>query len=416
MAGIEIAPEQVERNLEFEVIMGTDGREYVIGYTQNTGDDLSDQVPILMWTSEEGWLEAIPRELAAVSGLKIGVLYGGWAIRDPDFFGKKFAEAAKQFSFICESFMDFQTQIENGRFDLHRQQGLYNFYIPDLTFGYAIRNRKGIIFTNIFGGNADVNIPDWIKSINDKSAFLKMMQEHLRTVVSRYNTTRIPVAMILFNEYFGNPHQDTPAARFWKTKANALGISDEELMRIMFTTAKEAAPAIAFIFNEYAMEIPGSYNYVRSKDEKIYSLLERSVRNGVPIDAVGFQMHLYGKDFYGEEKLQRMLSNFRTQLRRYSDLGIKIYITELDVRIDDMPNIQLEERLRLQAKIYESIIRVAREEGVESITIWGVADWESWLNNPELTGPDSRETRPLFLNDNNERKPAYYGIVKGILR
>jgi len=413
MAGIGIDPQEVGDNLEFRKVKRRDGREYIIAYTQNTGDEFSDQIPILIYEREEGWNEATPKKIAEINSIRIGILYGGFILRDPNYFGSSFVKAAERFNLLTESHMSFQTPIEGGKFDLHRKEDNFNFYIPDLTFRYAIQHNKMVIFSPLLGGNANVHIPDWLKAKETKDEFLSAISNHVRTVVKHYSGHSIPVAMVLVNEYFGNPFQNTPEFKFFKQKANSLGISDIEFMSFVFRTAKESNPQITFIFNEYGMEIPGSYNYVPRKDQQIYELLWNCLQRDVPIDAIGFQMHLYGKDFYSN--FDGMISNFRNQIQKYQRLGLDIYITELDVRLDDMPNVPLEEKLKLQGRIYEEVIRVAIEEGVSHINIWGVSDWESWLNNPDLTGSDYRDTKPLIYDDDNRPKPAYYGVIKGLL-
>lgn len=437
-AGIRITPEQVTQGLTYQTIevpkkdpktgevikdeAGNEVRETVVFGVYNLPpevfppeyQELAGEYPILMWQKEKGWNENYPKELSTIKNFPVGIMWGGFIIRDPNFFGKEIVKAPNYFSFIRETMLDLQTPIEEGRYDLRRGKDTFNFYIPDLTFNYAREKKIPIALGHVFGGNSEINIPDWVKSINNREEFINFMTEHLSTIVSRYKTDEIPVTIILVNEYFGNPFQNTPTFKFWKTKANSLGITDEELMSILFAKAKEIAPNTTFIFNEYGMEIPGSYNYSQNKDFEIFSLLQKCKERSIPIDGIGFQMHLYAKDFYGNRNFIRNLERFKQQIQRYKSLGIEVYITELDIRIDDMPNVPLEERLLLQAKIYQSIIRAARDAGVKSITIWGTADWESWLNNPELTGSDSEETRPLFLDKNNQRKISYYAILKGL--
>ena len=85
---------------------------------------------------------------------------------------------------------------------------------------------------------------------------------------------------------------------------------------------------------------------------------------------LGFQAHLVvGKIPPAEE----ILAN----LRRFHDLGVEIWITELDLRVK-VPTTA--EDLARQAQEYASLVRVCVESGaVRSIQTWGLDDGHSWV-------------------------------------
>jgi len=64
-----------------------------------------------------------------------------------------------------------------------------------------------------------------------------------------------------------------------------------------------------------------------------------------------------------------------------------------------------------QDKQYEMIFRVCREnkDVVSGITLWGLADNNSWLNNYPAKG---RKNYPLLFDENRQPKSCFYSITE----
>ena len=425
MAGIEITAEQVAQGITYEALEDKDGNPFIVAvYNPDPAlfpeqyRDLAGPIPLLIATGKDTWLwnRATIRLLAEFNSLSIGVLFGGWFLRDPSYMGNKYMSIpANHFNLVHDHSLFMQTNIESGMHNLVKSPSQYDFTIPDYTYRWAVQHRLPIVFSPLFGGNSNEHIPNWLKSINEKGKFVQSITNHISEVLSHYADHPIPVSYIVINEYFGDPFTNDPSTYFWRLKANQLGVSDLEFMRIIFQTAKQADPSARLVFNEYGYEIPNSYNYTSDKDRKIEELMRNCVDGQIPIDAVGFQMHLYGRDFASRQKFQQLVENLRQQIRKYKELGLEVDITELDVRLDDLPHFSLEERLQLQALVYKGIIKAAIEEGVGHITIWGISDRDSWLNRPEITGSDSFESRPLLFDNEDNPKIAYFALLSGLL-
>ena len=94
-------------------------------------------------------------------------------------------------------------------------------------------------------------------------------------------------------------------------------------------------------YNDYNAEI------VNKKSDAIYAMAREFKSRGVPINGIGFQMHVTLKSDTPED-----LQSFAVNLKRFADLGLEIHITELDVRLpsDDPAN------LAAQAKFYSEIV------------------------------------------------------------
>ncbi|WP_205903224.1 endo-1,4-beta-xylanase, partial [Pseudomonas viridiflava] len=92
-------------------------------------------------------------------------------------------------------------------------------------------------------------------------------------------------------------------------------ICGEDFIAKAFEYAHAADPAAKLYYNDYNTERP-------EKREQIYRLLKSLKDKGVPVDGVGFQAHWSLQE--PDE------SALRSAIERYSSLGLKIQITELD--------------------------------------------------------------------------------------
>jgi len=148
--------------------------------------------------------------------------------------------------------------------------------------------------------------------------------------------------------------------------------------------AREILPQGTLILNEYDIEINGP------KADGFFSLIERMQLRGTPLDAVGFQMHLFSTF----DQFDEVRENFQ----RAADLGLDIYVTELDV---SFPEGSTERDLQLQADIYREILSICLEqERCKALQTWGFTDQYSWREPLD----------PLMFDARYQPKPAYFAI------
>lgn len=141
---------------------------------------------------------------------------------------------------------------------------------------------------------------------------------------------------------------------------------------------------------------------VNAKSNAVYELVRGLVDAHVPIDGVGFQMHLEAQSAPSTEE---MVAN----LTRFTDLGLRVNISELDVRIANAGG-DLVTRLALQRDVYHrAVAACVQVPRCESLTTWGFTDLDSWID--ATFGPDD----PLELDEQYRRKPAYYGMIDGFM-
>ena len=165
-----------------------------------------------------------------------------------------------------------------------------------------------------------------------------------------------------------------------------------EYIDIAFQTAREADPSVKLFLNDYSNEYAGT-----AKADAFYTLVKSMVERGIPIDGVGFQMHMIAEDPIKEAAL---LSN----IRRFNDLGLTVSFTEVDVRIK-MP--VTPEKEAEQEAAYKTLLRIAMEEpNVKSFIMWGYTDAQSWI--PASFG--GYGSAHLF-DDKFQPKPLYFTLM-----
>jgi endo-1,4-beta-xylanase len=168
-----------------------------------------------------------------------------------------------------------------------------------------------------------------------------------------------------------------------------------------FKYAKAADPNALLFINDYNLE---------SDNVKLDSLIayvaELKVK-GAQIDGIGTQMHInLGPDYGG---IQNMF-------KKLAATGLKIRISELDVRVNQnnttnfTPSSQV---LAYEAAMYqfvlESYFRFVPAAQRYDVTIWGVADPDSWYVTTQ-----SRAEFPLLFDANYAKKPAYGAFLKAL--
>jgi endo-1,4-beta-xylanase len=124
----------------------------------------------------------------------------------------------------------------------------------------------------------------------------------------------------------------------------------------------------------------------------------------VPVDGVGLQFHIT-LEYPGLQTIKETLDLFNT-------LGIEIHITELDMSINQDPNLKADtaekEYLIRQAHRYKEIFNLFKQyENITNVTFWGFQDGHTWLTYSPVTKPDW----PLIFDKDLNIKPAYWGLV-----
>lgn len=174
--------------------------------------------------------------------------------------------------------------------------------------------------------------------------------------------------------------------------------------RTTFRIAHEADPKAKLILLDFNNEVHGP------KSDTYYRLAKRLKDDRIPVHGVGFQMHLdtdlnrsKGHGLLTDEAYYQSLES---NLNRFGELGLEVWITELDVSINPQRELALE--LGRQAEIYRRVMQIAlRTRNLKGIKLWGVMDRDVW--------GQILPRRP-YLFDEQAQPKAAWSVVRDELR
>lgn len=304
------------------------------------------------------------RALATPCGIGVGA-----ALNDVLFFDEKYREtAAREFNRITpESVLKWGT--------VEPRPGEFNFGPGDAYVAFAEENGQRV------HGHTLVwhTLPQWvIDSGRSVDELREVLRRHVQRTVAHWRG-RI-ASWDVVNEPLGNDASLRDS--IWLRTLGPDYIADA------FRWAREADPDAVLFINDFDIE------GINAKSDRLYELVRTLRGQGVPIDGVGFQTHV---------SKMTLPDSFESNLRRFADLGVRVAITELDVRV---PLPVTQQRLEAQAAIYARVLRAClRLPACDSVTTWGFTDAHSWVNR-EFPGQGAA----LPFDDAYQRKPAYWAL------
>lgn len=226
----------------------------------------------------------------------------------------------------------------------------------------------------------------WHNQINlgentfDRSGWASFLKSHIRTMVRRYND--VIVEWDVVNEVFNDNGGFRTDSLWWR-------VLGEDYIEMAFRAARDASPVAKLYINDYSIA------EVNTKSTLTYNLVKKLKSRGVPIDGVGFQMHISHNIDFGS--VQR-------NINRFVALGVDVSFTEVDVfhRNRNDPGF-----FQDQARIYKGVSELfMRNDKIKSFLTWGVHDSSSWI--PAFFGNNKGD--PLLLDDNFVEKPAFKSV------
>ncbi|OHB69405.1 MAG: hypothetical protein A2W23_01450 [Planctomycetes bacterium RBG_16_43_13] len=265
---------------------------------------------------------------------------------------------------------------------VHPTPNKWNFAPADALVGFAIKHNIKI------KGHALIwhrELPKYVDEKMSSEQFRQAVQEHIHKLVSHYKGK--VYAWDVVNEAI----DDKEGLR----KTIFLEKLGENYIDEVFRLAHRADPDAILIYNDYGADGLGS------KSDRVYALVKRMVKEDIPIHGVGLQMHISATSY---PKPVDVAAN----IRRISELGLKIFISEMDVQIRELSG-NLSRRLEVQRQIYHDIIAESRKvDNFVAVTFWGFTDAHSWIDYEY--GPDD----PLLFDEDYKPKPAYFGLLDAL--
>lgn len=172
--------------------------------------------------------------------------------------------------------------------------------------------------------------------------------------------------------------------------------------------AKERAPAIRVVLNEYGLE-EGFPHHIE-KRRRFLNLVRSLRRKNVPLDAVGLQGHLQMANPFAGPPFTAFCRLLRAE-------GVDLVVTEMDIREHWRIPDGIEARDRAVADRIHAFMDAAIDGGVKTFVTWGLSDKNSWLaSEVHVKRTDGLQHRGLPLDDDGRRKPYWLAMADAFRR
>ena len=308
--------------------------------------------------------------VGALSGLRIGATLEPHEIADEYYTGT----LLREFGALTPENALKMYSIQNNR-------GIWNFAGADAVMEFADANDLAVRGHTLVWAQ-DQYTPAWVKAISDPAELRQVTEEYIATVMGRY-VGRIPRWDVV-NE---------PLATFGARSSGSVwhDLLGPDWIAEVFHLAHAADPDAELWINEFGTD------WVPGKHQAFLALVAGLVEDGVPLHGVGLQTHRIS--VAGPDR-----AVFEQQLRDFTNLGLEVAITELDVVTSPTDPTALTFQAEAFRRIVDACLAVA---GCVEITTWGITDATSWLNS---LGTFPTPTRPLLFDDDFVPKPAYFAV------
>ncbi|GAB2488780.1 endo-1,4-beta-xylanase [Nocardiopsis aegyptia] len=260
------------------------------------------------------------------------------------------------------------------------QRGQYSFANADRVMEFAQANDQQVHGHTLVWHS---QLPSWVEDGGFSAPELTdITTEHIETTMGRY------AGEIATWDVVNEPFNEDGTFRdsvFHRT----LG---EDYVAQALTTADAVDPDARLFVNDYNIE------GINAKSDGMYALARSLLDQGVPLDGIGIQGHLIAGQVPGD---------IRQNIERFTDLGLEVVITELDIRMDlPVTQAKLDQQAADYARVMDACLAVP---GCSGVSVWGVTDAHSWV-------PDVFEGQgaALPIDEAYEPKPAYWAVSEAL--
>lgn len=240
-------------------------------------------------------------------------------------------------------------------------------------------------------------LPAWLPAALTPRTGVDLLTGHVRQVVGRYagRVRSWDVVNEVVERNDGRPDGLRLSPWFRALGPGYLGLA--------FRTAHAADPQARLALSDYGLEYDDE-RWMVEKRGTMLSLLETLKAAGVPIHALALQGHLDGarRPAFGP--------GLRRFLAEVADLGLDIYVTELDVNDQKVPGSPAR-RDAIVADHYRAFLDVVLDEpAVTRVTTWGLSD--RYTSKSDMFPRSDRQgVRPLPFDEALRPKPAALALA-----
>lgn len=269
-------------------------------------------------------------------------------------------------------------------------QSVFDFRPGDRVVTFADAHGMKVRGHNLLWGKDN---PKWLTQGHFTPGELRrIMKEHIQMVVRHYRGQVF--AWDVVNEAYDS--EGHLRHTIWYDQPG-IGLAGKGTAYIAqaFRWAHQADPRALLFYNDFAAD------GINAKSDAIYEMVKDFKREGVPINGVGLQMHVFMPD--------DVPSHLAANIARFTKLGVEVQITEMDVALPVQGHKRTSKsQLDWQSKVYrQAATACADDPGCTAFQTWGFTDRYSWI--PAHT--KGKRGAALIFNADYKPKPAYWAVL-----
>jgi len=330
-----------------------------------------------------GWNQLTLRGYADSLHFYIGAIPGGISVTDPLFY--------ENLNSVTP-----ENDLKMGTLLKDLKNGAYDFSQADMLVDQALEKHLRIRgHTLVWGKLSDrFRSPDLMAYLEnypeqERGKILQaVIDNHITTVLNHYkgrittwDVVNEPMSMFSDGELEDNVY---------------LKYLGEEYIARSFELAHSVDPDMKLFLNENFI------SYAGKTAESFLELIRKLKDDDVPVDGVGIQAHSTPTDDIS-------LAELESFMKRITDLGMEVEITELDARLRSFK--KAEDPYEAQGEFYGRLLKACLNNPMcKGLTFWGFSDSHSWQDQLPLFFPKPNE--PYLFDEEMHPKPAYYEIYK----
>jgi endo-1,4-beta-xylanase len=310
---------------------------------------------------------------------------------------------------------------------LQPSQGNFTFTNADAFIDYAL-SKNMTIHGHALVWHADYQVPEFMKVLQtvtrngqqvqigwngNSTDFLTALEDHVTAVVDHFETKGNVVSWDVVNEALNDstPSNFRTDSAFYKNSGDSAIYIEKA-----FQAARAANATVDLYYNDYNID------QNNAKTTKLVEMITDFQARNIPIDGVGFQMHIF-MDYPS-------IANIKAAMKKVADKGLKVKITELDIAVNNPYSsgwsvataTQYTQATALaQKKRYCEVVAAYMDTSVipanqrGGITVWGTTDANTWLTTATTQYQGQALAWPLLFDNNYNDKPALRGFADALL-
>jgi len=330
------------------------------------------------------------RDLAEARGIHIGVAYKN--LGGPGAYNNTLA---REFNgLVGENNMKWGS--------LQGTRGNYTYADADGMVDFAEKNDMVVRGHNFIWHQQSgfaANMPAQATVAATRDTMFKIMKSHITAVMRHYQGKIYEWDIVneaVARDSAGMRLGTGTSSSFWSLRTDAPN-HNWDFVDSAYTYARQADSSAFLVYNDYDCEGMGK------KSDLVYQLVSRLKAQGL-IDGVGLQCHFYVPGTSTGSNGAWSPSEMAENLKRLSDLGLRISLTEIDFRIPTPPT---SSNLDKQREAYQTLLGLClANPNCKNFFVWGLNDGSSWI-----PGQYPGQGAPLLFDDGFQAKSAVAGLI-----